>query len=374
MYSVGYLLDPDHVVSGSVALVCTTVSVRNHFLFEARARTVFTLATLLGSAAALLFGAYKLVPQDGMLFAREKVQRGMVNSTFIMSMCIASELYFDYIRQGVYDQLKGYADEVKKATELKEEFFATMSHEIRNPLQSLLGSIELLHKSGDQTHQNSLISIIKNCCEIVLNLVSNLLDVSKIEAQKLEISKIPANLTENISKILRLSATRAQSKGLAIDYRENAAIPPSLLFDPQRLHQVVINLVSNAIKFTAKGRIVVTAKWIPLERLDNVQEILHRELTTSNWKNVLYPMQEVETPPETVNSRMLQIVSHCFTPSSISAYRFIVDSCRNGPTAPQGQPGDIYDTARIISKTTVPQNYFPPSCVPTGSREVRAIS
>eukprot|EP01022_Parablepharisma_sp_SALTPOND_P004416 TRINITY_DN120242_c1_g1_i1.p1 TRINITY_DN120242_c1_g1~~TRINITY_DN120242_c1_g1_i1.p1 ORF type:complete len:714 (+),score=38.57 TRINITY_DN120242_c1_g1_i1:550-2691(+) len=265
---------------------------QKHFLFDRIRRKVVTLFVLCGDIFFLWLYSVIYTPDRQIMSPKDRVNKAVGISIVVITVSLISELYFDNIRQGVYDQLKDYSESIRKATEAKQSFFAAMSHEIRNPLQSLLGCVELINL-GQESNQATLINIMKNCCEVVLNLVSNILDISKIEAQKLEVLPLPASLTENIGKILRLSTSKAESKGLILQYLEESNLPSCLLFDPQRLQQVILNIVSNAIKFTSKGKVVVRASWIPFE--DPTRALL-LELNQSDWKKVLEPIEEIEDP------------------------------------------------------------------------------
>ncbi|MDR3549485.1 MAG: HAMP domain-containing sensor histidine kinase, partial [Candidatus Pacebacteria bacterium] len=195
-----------------------------------------------GTAAVFLIDAYFFLPEEGIKLTRQQVRKTLVSRMVFLLMSEACEMFMDRARDALYDEVKNYSEKVQQAIADKETFFATMSHEIRNPLQTLLGSVDLL-QLGHSSHASSQLgAIVKNCSEVVLNLVTNILDVSKIDAQKLELSPTPGNLEENINKILRLSVGRARAKGLKLTYVESNPLPPCLSFDPQRLHQVILNL------------------------------------------------------------------------------------------------------------------------------------
>ncbi len=316
LYIIVCALDVRETIPNIILVVCIilphdsrlggTITMRNHYLYEGnQVKYSVYLGAVIG-IVAFFFVTIHVIPADGLCLSRATAKANIVRIIIFMIFQILSELYFDDIRQGVFDELQGYNERVEKATKAKEVFFACMSHEIRNPLQSLMGSVDLLQQATDKERRDAYIKIIKNGCDVVLNLVSNILDVSKIEAKKMEISMHPSSLTENLEKIVRLLSERATGKGLSLEYKELSAIPPCMLLDPQRLQQVVINLLSNALKFTQRGRVLLTVTWISLDSVSDeadIKAVTSRELKTSEWKSMLYPILEVEDEKEEQRKR-----------------------------------------------------------------------
>ncbi|WP_068828636.1 response regulator [Pseudomonas sp. BMS12] len=149
--------------------------------------------------------------------------------------------------------------EALEASRIKSEFLANMSHEIRTPLNGILGFTGLLQKSELTSRQRDYLSTIENSAESLLGIINEVLDFSKIEAGKLVLESIPFNLRDLIQDCLTILAPAAHDKQLelvSLIYRDT---PLSLQGDPLRLRQVLTNLVSNAIKFTHHGSIVVRA-------------------------------------------------------------------------------------------------------------------
>ncbi len=307
-YAIFLAFSVDGLLSGLIATICKRLSqlrrvgltfiTRNHFVFEPAVKRSITFATVLALIAFVTYYSWCCAPASGLVISLSSLRRNFAYGSIVIIASMACELLFDSVLLSVYEETKKYSDAVKKATEDKEDFFATMSHEIRNPLQSLLGSVELL-QTCDSSQHPTLAGIIKNCCESVLNLVSNILDASKIEAKKLEISPIPSSLPENISKVLRVSQARAKAKGIMLSYKESGPIPTVVMFDPQKVHQVVVNLVSNAIKFTPeKGKVVALASWFPVTPGESAGSIMKREGHSSSWNQVMDPMKELEGEEE----------------------------------------------------------------------------
>nr|WP_189662292.1 response regulator [Pseudomonas sp. RW10S2] len=149
--------------------------------------------------------------------------------------------------------------EALEASRIKSEFLANMSHEIRTPLNGILGFTHLLQKSELTPRQLDYLGTIEKSADNLLGIINEILDFSKIEAGKLVLDSIPFNLRDLIQDTLTILAPAAHAKQLelvSLVYRDT---PLSLVGDPLRLKQILTNLVSNAIKFTREGTIVVRA-------------------------------------------------------------------------------------------------------------------
>lgn len=154
------------------------------------------------------------------------------------------------------------------ANTAKSQFLANMSHEIRTPLNAVIGFAELLRKmggKGDEAARQDYLDTIYSSGQHLLSLINDILDLSKIEADRLEIETLRYSPHEIIGDVVSVLRVRALEKGLSLDYEWQSRMPETILTDPARLRQLLINLVSNAIKFTKTGGVRISAKVVPDE-------------------------------------------------------------------------------------------------------------
>ena len=143
------------------------------------------------------------------------------------------------------------------ASVAKSEFLANMSHEIRTPLNGVVGMLELLELSGPTTEQQELVKFAQDSASCLLAVINDILDFSKIEAGKLKFDSTEFDLREMVSEAIRAVSVRAHQKKLELTYDVMNELPESIVGDPARLKQILINLLGNAVKFTAAGQVVL---------------------------------------------------------------------------------------------------------------------
>lgn len=150
---------------------------------------------------------------------------------------------------------------LREAYRQRDVFLANVSHEIRNPMASLMGYAQLLSERLKDPADLEFVRIIKNSGEYLLALINDLLDLAKMEAGKLEIVREPTPLVRLFNEVHTLMASRARDKGLRLSLRLEGSLPDSVETDPTRLRQVLINLIGNAIKFTERGAVDLIARY-----------------------------------------------------------------------------------------------------------------
>ena len=160
------------------------------------------------------------------------------------------------LRRSEVEQRKA-REQAEAANRAKSAFLATTSHEIRTPMNGVLGMLQLLEDSGLSDHQQGYVDMAQQSAKSLLAIIDDILDLSKVEAGRLELSQLPFDPAQIITDVVELFRERAETKGLELSLRFDAPLPGLLLGDAGRLSQIVTNLLGNALKFTERGSVLV---------------------------------------------------------------------------------------------------------------------
>src|SRR6202158_2223001 len=160
-------------------------------------------------------------------------------------------------RKRVEAELREAKANAESASRTKSDFLASMSHEIRTPVNAHMGIADLLAKTALSPEQDKYVQIFRRAGDNLLNLINDILDLSKVEASQLELERTGFSLNDLLEKVTEMVALRASEKGLAMVYEIAPGVPNDLVGDPTRLRQVLLNLLGNAIKFTQSGEVTL---------------------------------------------------------------------------------------------------------------------
>ena len=195
----------------------------------------------------------------GTLSFGSRTKPAFAEDELALMKAVADHVAIAMQRIRLLESLEQHARAAEAANEAKSQFLANMSHELRTPMNAILGMIDVaLPKAADPTVQDCL-QTAKGSADLLLTLLNDLLDSAKIESGKLELESAPFSLRRMLDQITRVLAVRASEKGLCFYCRMPDETPDAVVGDRMRLQQVLLNLAGNAIKFTERGEVEISA-------------------------------------------------------------------------------------------------------------------
>ena len=261
-------------ITGMTRSELTGTDFLNYFTEAEKAREVYQQVFAKGSVADspltlrhkngkltdVLFNGSVYKSDIGEVLGVVVVARDVTEQKRIATELMESKVYAELI-SSIAEEAKSKADDARKiaedAVKAKQQFLSNMSHEIRTPMNAIIGFTKVVLKTQLTEKQTEYLTAIKVSGDSLIVLINDILDLAKVDAGKMTFEATPFKMALSISAMLHLFETKIREKNLTLVKEYDPRIPEVLVGDPVRLHQIILNLVSNAVKFTSSGQITV---------------------------------------------------------------------------------------------------------------------
>jgi len=263
---VGGIIDGNYPISSKQWISATTIKLNklidSQNVIDSSLNNTITVKTTNLKKQWMIFivGAAVLILIDLMLIAllyhiskeSELLESALKNIEIDLSPQRKRELYRAVEKRDMATIYRLLAETIKEANQAKDLFLANMSHEIRTPLNGIVGFTQLLKSTNLTPDQAEFISVIESSSDNLLAIVNDILDLSKINADKIELESIPFNAIEKFEDAVESYGAKAAQKNIEFSVFVDPSLPKTLVGDPTKISQVIVNLISNAIKFTSQ--------------------------------------------------------------------------------------------------------------------------
>ncbi len=216
-----------------------------------------------GQLTDVLFNGSVYKDEKGNVLGVVIVARDVTDQKRIEKELIEAKVFAELATE-IAEQAQTKAESATKiaedAVKAKQQFLSNMSHEIRTPMNAIIGFTKVVLKTDLSTKQKEYLSAIKMSGDALIVLINDILDLAKVDAGKMVFEQVPFKMEQSIKAMLHVFETKIQEKNLELVSQYDSSIPEVLLGDSVRLHQIILNLVSNAVKFTTEGKITVSVR------------------------------------------------------------------------------------------------------------------
>src|SRR6478609_611927 len=278
--TAGKITDMNHATENITGLLrdqLTGTDFFDYFTEPQKAREVYQEVFAMGSVADspltlrhkdgkltdVLFNGSVYKSEQGDILGVVIVARDVTDQKRIEKEMFEAKVFAE-LATGIAEEAKNKAEEATRISEVavkaKQQFLSNMSHEIRTPMNAIIGFTKVLLKTDFSAKQKEYLTAIKMSGDALIVLINDILDLAKVDAGKMTFQQTPFKMALSLSAMIHLFEAKIQEKNVELIKEYDHRIPEVLVGDPVRLHQIIINLVSNAVKFTTDGKIIVSVK------------------------------------------------------------------------------------------------------------------